>query len=232
MAEQVDEVVVRAKRRRWLTVCACVAVGLVGLTMFVWVLRLNWPGSSVIAKYYNERRVCGLLVWHDGRYALIEVMTSDGKPVLDGDGNYIQDGVAQYWYENGQLLSKCQTVRGRLRGTLTQWYESGQLKVVEEYDSEGAPTSCRKWYESGVLEYEIEGGGRDAQMGKKIYYSPSGTLWRIENYEDGELSGEYCEYYNSGNVRVEGRYIHGAKVGTWRYWSDEGKVVRSTQYDP
>ena len=84
-----------------------------------------------------------------------------------------------------------------------------------------------------------------------------GVLSHKFEYRRGRLSGPYCTYYDDGAVAArghnvdgkphggiagwhatgepafEGQYVHGAKEGEWRYWTEDGMldVKRSGVYE-
>ena len=41
-------------------------------------------------------------------------------------------------------------------------------------------------------------------------------------YQDGVLSGFYCEWYSDGSLKTAGGYLRGEKHGTWTEWSPLG----------
>ena len=75
----------------------------------------------------------------------------------------------------------------------------------------------------------------------------------VENYEDGELEGNFVEYdeneneitqgqyidgqedgvwlYVRGNAKERGSYYEGMRTGTWKTWYDDGKLASEIHYE-
>ncbi len=51
--------------------------------------------------------------------------------------------------------------------------------------------------------------------GRETCFYPNEDTYKIYNYEKGVLSGPYLEYYKNGNIKENGKYLDGAKVGKW-----------------
>lgn len=50
------------------------------------------------------------------------------------------------------------------------------------------------------------------------------------DYKEGELNGLYKVFYFEGNLRLQGRYLNGEKVGEWLEYSSDGKIMESGYY--
>ncbi|MCC7534331.1 MAG: hypothetical protein IT246_10355 [Bacteroidia bacterium] len=61
----------------------------------------------------------------------------------------------------------------------------------------------------------------------KVMWDASGnerdTMITIKN-------GPYTRYYESGKLNCSGFYDRNKKTGTWKYYSEAGKIIRSEQW--
>lgn len=65
------------------------------------------------------------------------------------------------------------------------------------------------------------------------YYKNGSVAFKRSCFFDGEYSelhGVKEVYYNNGNPKERGNYIHGVKSGVWKYYNSDGSLKRSTEY--
>lgn len=43
-------------------------------------------------------------------------------------------------------------------------------------------------------------------------------------------SGPYTKYFENGNLECSGMYERGTKTGTWKYYNNKGKLIRTEQW--
>ena len=68
--------------------------------------------------------------------------------------------------------------------------------------------------------------------GKWINYYPDGAIKEIGTYRDNYVEGPITQYYENGYKKAEGTYKHWKKkIGLWKFYSEEGVLVRTKQYD-
>lgn len=141
-------------------------------------------------------------------------------------------------------------VDGRLHGTDRSYYANGQVSAEKEYrfgehlwskawwPSGGQQFSWdnvgdgyrRTWYESGQIKSESQlKEGR--YVGRSRDWYSSGQLW-IEQYhnEEGLRHGPYVSWHENGQKAEEGSYHRIEKIGEWKYWDDEGKLIRTEDH--
>lgn len=53
---------------------------------------------------------------------------------------------------------------------------------------------------------------------------------KIFTYYVEGLDGGYKEFYTNGNIKIEGIYHGGTKIGKWTYYKKNGKVKKIIQY--
>lgn len=83
---------------------------------------------------------------------------------------------------------------------------------------------------------------KDYLLVKFVKYYSNGKEKEITNYTDfhqGFCSqnpsyyikgGQYYEYYESGNKKVEGNYLNNEKDGEWHTWSENGQLIKKEKY--
>lgn len=49
--------------------------------------------------------------------------------------------------------------------------------------------------------------------------------WNIEIF-----FGKYKEYYKTGKIKTEGVYKNGFKINIWKYYNDDGKLIKEEHY--
>jgi len=54
------------------------------------------------------------------------------------------------------------------------------------------------------------------------FYANSGSVERVENWEDDELNGLFVEYFPNGVQKVKGEYKESLSEGTWTYRNEDG----------
>lgn len=91
-------------------------------------------------------------------------------------------------------------------GILYGKYDNGNLKTVQEY---------------------VNGIGN----GKWIDYDPLGNKICEGTYKDNLVEGPVKFYYEDGNLKAEGQYLHWKRpIGLWKYYDKNGKVVHRETY--
>lgn len=133
------------------------------------------------------------------------------------------DGWVKYYHYNGKLQSMGRFVRGRHEG------------LHEMYDPDGSLEE-ELIYRKGQL---LDEKGNPFNGIKKTFYE-SGALFGEWPYEDGELTGNTKEYYESGNIMRE-RKVNGLyktlteyyETGVLRriYTDKDGKIMDEKEYD-
>ena len=62
-------------------------------------------------------------------------------------------------------------------------------------------------------------------------YDMSGNLISILQYVNNERMGLYTKYDVTGFISCSGTYLHGRCCGTWKYYNEDGDVIKSVSYD-
>ena len=100
--------------------------------------------------------------------------------------NGIREGICKRYYKCGCLMALCNYVNGKLNGEYKTFYNT-----CKKYNNEGNNISCICYY--------ID----DKKNGLYQTFYNTGQKWKIINYIDGEIVGEYKSYARNGNLQLQ-----------------------------
>jgi antitoxin component YwqK of YwqJK toxin-antitoxin module len=63
-------------------------------------------------------------------------------------------------------------------------------------------------------------------------WTPEGVLTQEAELEFGEYHGKYCAWWNNGKKKEEGRFYRGKRVGLYRWYSENGALLKEEDYGP
>ena len=187
--------------------------------------RLNGNLGGDSTRHCNGYACTG---WVEDRY-------SDGTVMHKG---YYDDGqliMYRNYYPNAVLEREFKVV-DNLKCMVKKYYSNGELKSLVKYHR-GEPFVWQDHYENGQLQYDEE---KDKQSGTYVRsntYAANGTpinTMELENKKRMEYI--HKEYHINGQVKLEGssRYIESLfdhrRVGVWKHYNIEGKLVQEDTY--
>lgn len=56
-----------------------------------------------------------------------------------------------------------------------------------------------------------------------------GNIILIANYDNGLVTGSFQKFHENGNLMEEGEYIKMKKVGVWKYYDENGILLKTEQ---
>ena len=137
-------------------------------------------------------------------------------------------------------------VDGKIDGQVTKWYKEGKLDrqgIMRGNEKEGEWTY---WERNGIRWLKFDYGDglervklgeieeRDAITYKIGKYDPySGIVEEtggkrgyklLGRFLDGKRDGKWVQWYDNGQVEVQGEYYRGKKHGEWSLWYNNGKA--------
>ena len=59
----------------------------------------------------------------------------------------------------------------------------------------------------------------------------SGNLLSTGEFVDGVRNGEAVVYHENGNIHYVGNYENGKEVGIWKFYDEEGKLLKEVNRD-
>ena len=104
-------------------------------------------------------------------------------------------------YKNGQVKSIENFKNGKLNGEFKEFFEDGNLSQIATFKN-GDMKNIKVFYENGKLKFE-------------------------QNLKNRK--GKYRGYYPNGKLEVEGEVFQGDEIGLWKYYNEEGNLLK-TEY--
>lgn len=147
---------------------------------------------------------------------------------LDGEGNYVNDGLYQEWDQAGNLIAAGEFVVGHREGKWFRIYQGNEsnLFAAYPYSKMTAPFRSEAEFSAGVLngiwkitdaegrlvsEIASELGQRN---GTATWYHPTGEVMYRATYKDGVLDGEMVEFDPAGKELRKSKFIEGQQLKT------------------
>jgi antitoxin component YwqK of YwqJK toxin-antitoxin module len=150
----------------------------------------------------------------------------DDKPV----------GKFTYYYPSTKLKAVINHQEGTNRAEAFFYHETGQILSYGIYRDLKKDSTWLNFGPSGRISFK-ENYKSDVLHGEKvIYFVPeeaSDKTIRTSvkmNYNNGELDGEYLEYFDVGVLKVRGAYLNNKRNGTWEEFQPNGKLLAFSRY--
>lgn len=119
--------------------------------------------------------------------------------------------------------NKVETVEGfDDDGNLLERY----TRKTEDYARHG---TYIKYYENGEVE-EHAHFQNDTLHGQRTLFYENGDTLIVENYTNGQFSGDYRTYFQSGVLESEGAYVDGVMEGKWTFFYENKKIKEIVQF--
>ncbi|WP_375037515.1 toxin-antitoxin system YwqK family antitoxin [Acinetobacter sp. RW6] len=121
---------------------------------------------------------------------------------------YSREGSRVVWYESGDKAAETEYQEHKENGLWRVWYENGNLKEETNYKAGKINGITKTWNEDGQLTGEC-------------------------SYKNGLEDGRCYEKYtmNPQAFIYDGTYKKGVKVGEWKEWDEDGKLVKVENHD-
>jgi antitoxin component YwqK of YwqJK toxin-antitoxin module len=62
------------------------------------------------------------------------------------------------------------------------------------------------------------------------YFYKSGNIFRKYNIIARKIEGKYAEFYETGELKIAGRYKNGLQEGLWKIYTKKGKIKEKGNY--
>ncbi|MCX6272703.1 MAG: hypothetical protein NTU44_16100 [Bacteroidetes bacterium] len=171
--------------------------------------------------------------------------------LLSDDPEVYADGVALWYYENGNKAQESIYKNGKVNGNSKSWYENGKLKsegtildTVQDgrwvyYHENGKLWSEMSYKEGKKWECfsNFDASGKPQSCGTIkngngimiSYYEKGGKMFE-SNFSNGIREGRSVDYYENGGKKAEGKYSNDLKDGPWNEWYDNGGKLSEGEY--
>ncbi len=166
----------------------------------------------------------------------------------DKDGK--KQGVWKEFYPDGKVKKEMYYIHGILNGMYKEYAPTGQLVKAIMYKY-GQPeeinpsvqkeiTQKQSFYPSGKLKSSGFFKHDSIPVGVHKEYDEAGNVTVVKIYDDsghlrgvgmfdklGRKTGEWKEYYPTGEIKAKGKYKKGKKYGKWIFYYRNGKVEQT-----
>ncbi len=125
--------------------------------------------------------------------------------------NYVLDGTAKTFYEDGGLASTATYVAGKRQGYGQTFYKNGKVQTEVNFLNDEIDGPLKQYYETGELQREsIYKAGR-LQGATKLYYL-NGVIQKQMTYVGGTLNGSAAEFSEQGQLVAQEEYKDGNRT--------------------
>ena len=130
------------------------------------------------------------------------------------------------YYENGSIKNTGKIIDNKPTGKWMFFYANGVKKAEGEF-AEG--------------KFELGCTGSDNYMDVTVmsgtwkFWNKNKNLettcnFKLNEYQEEILDGEYTHYYSNGKIKEEGNYKNNKKDGPWKYWNENGSLFKNIFY--
>ena len=139
------------------------------------------------------------------------------------------NGLAKYWYPNGQLEAIRYFKDDLRHGNFEFYFDNGQLKQKSRFVNDMRQDTVIDWYENGQLRF-IRQYENDKRTGAITAWFENGNIKATGAFLNDQKHGEYKEYHENGKSYKEGKYKNGQKSGTWKYYDEGGNLIETEDF--
>lgn len=137
--------------------------------------------------------------------------------------------VRQEFYEDGQLKSVSQYVKGNINGTYKEFFPNGALHIEADYANGIQSGDLKEFYPNNQL--KSYGKYTDGQLnGEQLIYLENGTLYQLANYYNSALHGEIKIFFPTGQIRQISNYQYGKLYGEFKIFGETGTLLSLQNY--
>lgn len=105
----------------------------------------------------------------------------------------------------------------------------GTPKVIGTYQNK-IKTGEAKFYDDGKKEMEGSYNDKLERQGKWTYWFKNRKVWSECEYKNGLKNGKSTVYFENGKKRYEGNYSNDSTIGIWKFWNEQGALVKEINY--
>ncbi len=161
-----------------------------------------------------------------------------------------KEGLCKSYLENGQLFGEGEYKDGKKVGLWKVYYENGQLLSEGKYKDDQQVGLWKEYRENGQLieEFNNEVNSKAAlqEEDQKSFSNTSSdkskTKEVIEYHDNGKLlkkgildidekpHGNFKFWFPSGNIQMDGNFIHGVNHGSYKEYFENGNLHKEFNY--
>ncbi len=194
-------------------------------------------------QFNKDSLITSIIIYKGG---FIKKVTKINQVNIDG----FKEGLWQTFYPDMVVKWEGTYTNGKRDGYFKTYNEKGELLTVEKYINdvlqvnppELAKLDIRTTYHSNG-KVQTTGPYKDGvPFGEQRTYDDSGRPQRADIYDSGVVvatgpidssdlqEGDWKEYYETGELKDEGKYDNGLKIGEWKYYFRDGKKFEIGKY--
>lgn len=165
--------------------------------------------------------------------------TYPGSKALEYTGTFKDDkpiGKFTYYYPSTKIKAIIEHKEGSNRAEAYFYHETGVVLSYGIYINLKKDSVWLNFGPSGRISFK-ETYKQDVLHGEKvIYFVPeelsdkSVKISAKMNYVNGELEGEYLEFFDVGVPKVKGNYVKNKRHGVWEEYQPNGKLLSFSRY--
>jgi len=140
-----------------------------------------------------------------------------------------KDGFVKEFYDNKQVKSKGNYVKGKKHGAWENYYLNGNLKSKTNYIDGNRDGSFAEYYENGQLKAK-RNFVKLVKEGVWETYHDNGKLKVLLNYVNGKEDGLMEVYHKNGQLILKGYLKNGKQIGEWKTYNKTGKLIKSENF--
>lgn len=162
-----------------------------------------------------------------------------------------RQGIWKTFFENEKLKTEARYVNDKLDGYYKEYNEKGDLIKTEKYVDgvlqvnpvELVKMDLKKQFHPNGKVKSVGTARQGVLEGYTRYYDSTGVLINAEQYKNGFRTAEglydekgfqqgyWKEFYVTGELRGEGNYENGRKVGLWKFYHTNGQLEQIGKYN-
>lgn len=117
----------------------------------------------------------------------------------------------------------------QLRKKVEVSFPNGEPQIARFYNKNDQCVKETEYYQSGQV--KMEGTMKDGKReGEWTAYYPDGRVQSHGYFKDGKRTGEATVFWPNGNLREKGFYKEGTHCGHWKWYDEQGFLLREEDY--
>ncbi len=184
-----------------------------------WIYYYSTGEKKAEGEYKDDKKIRDWKYYH-----------RNGK--VEQTGRYQNDlpvGLWRWYFEDGLLRRGEEYYRGLAEGPSVEYNENSEMVAQGTY---------LDGFRDGLWNYKV---GDHTEIGNYVegerqglwnhYYADTDQLQFQGYFIDGLADGKHSFYWPNGRVRLEGKYIMGARTGDWIYYNELGEIQLYITYE-
>lgn len=160
----------------------------------------------------------------------------DNSTSIQFEGEFLDDrpiGIFTYYKKDGSVSAKMQHL-SKISARIQFYHSNGAVMSDGFYLNEKKDSTWYNYTKNGVLS-SIETFKNDLLEGPSVtfyisefYENP--IVMRRSFFRNGVIHGDFIEYFPSGKIKFQGKYVNAEPVGTWKEFDNNGKLKKDYKY--